>query len=538
MIKTYYQEPIFCDSHDRATLAQLESLIQRLLAQNCGVGVVGGSYKPGLPICLVSELALNALGYATQEQFERRTALLFTNCLTEQDRELQDVKAFRAFTGEKILSLTTQQGSQRWFRLCKGDQTLPNGETIWLMTVADCNSRQNRELGLIEERDSAVTASQAKTSFLSAMSHDIRTPLNGILGMARIAQEHADDPEAVRTALEKLTAAGEQLECLINDVLDMSRLESGKVELLHQSFDLYELLASIGDSLHAQSEKMQLKLHVDFRITHRCVISSPLHLQRIIANISSNAVKYNHRGGSISYTLEELPQDAAHAVYRFTIRDTGIGMSDEFLTHLYEPYTRANDSTPTAYRSTGLGMAITMALVKKMNGTIQVESKLGQGTTFVVELPLELDNKPHAPRNLGSIELPNLDGMRILLAEDNDLNREIADYMLTRAGAKVVCAVDGRQAVDKFLASGRGKAPAFDAILMDIVMPEMDGLNATRAIRASHHPQAATIPIIAQTANAFTDDVRKTYEAGMNGHVTKPLDESRLLRELAKYKKK
>ena len=539
MIKTFYQESIFCRGFDRADLVGIDSLIQRLLAQNNGVGVVGGTYKPGLPIGLVSELALNALGYANVEQLQQRTAMLFTNCFSKKDRGLQDVDNFRRLQGEKILKMPTQQGKERWFRLYKGDQTMPNGEVMWLLTLCDCDARERRELGLIQQRNTAEAASRAKTNFLSSVSHDIRTPLNGILGMARIAQEHADDPETVHDSLEKLIAAGEQLETLINDVLDISRLESGKIELLHQPFDLYELLAGIGDSLHAQTEKMQLKINLHFNMQHRHVIGSPLHLQRIIANISSNAVKYNHVGGEIDYTLDEIPLDANHATYRFIVRDTGIGMSEEFLTRLYEPYTRADESAAAPYKGTGLGMAIAMALVDKMGGTIRVQSHLGQGTTFTVELPLELDKSaPSATDYSLSDELPDLSGMHILLAEDNDLNREIAEYMLTHAGAAVTCAVNGKQAVELFKKSGQGKNPAFDAILMDIVMPEMDGLDATRAIRALDRPDAATIPIVAQSANAFADEVRKSSEAGMNGHVAKPLDETRLLRELSRYKKK
>ena len=544
MIKTFYQESIFSHGFKRDDLSQIDSEIQRLLAQNNGVGVLGGTYAPGLPICLVSELALSAMGFANMEQLQQRTAMLFANCLSPRDSELRDVENFRRLQGEKILKLPTQQGKERWFRLFKGEHTMPNGETIWLLTLCDCDVRERRELGLIQQRDTAEAASRAKSNFLSGVSHDIRTPLNGILGMARIASEHADDPEIVRESMEKLVAAGEQLETLINDVLDISRLESGKVELLHDPFDLYELLSAIGDSLHAQSEKMQLKISLHFNMVHRHVIGSPLHLQRIIANISSNAVKYNRVGGELHYTLDEIPLDANHATYRFTIRDTGIGMSEEFLAHLYEPYARANQTTAMPVKGTGLGMAIAMALIKKMDGTIQVDSHLGQGTTFVVELPLELDTTAAGDEDTTVSdstrlpELPDLHGMHILLAEDNDLNREIAEYMLHQAGAKVTCAVNGRQAVELFKISGQGSAPAFDAILMDIVMPEMDGLDAARAIRALDRPDAATVPIIAQSANAFTDDVRKSTEAGMNGHVVKPLDETRLLRELAKYKKK
>ena len=536
MIKGFYQESIFCREWNKEFMAQIEHKIQLLLAQNNGVGVVGGSYAPGLPITLVSELALNALGYANVEQFQRRTAMLFTNCLSAKDRALQDVETFRRFTGEKILALPTQRGEERWFRLCKGDQTLPDGEKIWLLTISDCDARQNRELDLIEERDTAEAASRAKSNFLSGVSHDIRTPLNGILGMAHIASEHADDPEIVRESLEKLIAAGEQLESLINDILDMSRLESGKVELLHQPFDLYSLLSSIGDSLHAQSEKMQLKIGLHFNMTHRHVIGSPLHVQRIIANISSNAVKYNRVGGTINYTLDEIPKDENHAVYRFTVQDTGIGMSEEFQRHIYEPFMQENEALRSELKGTGLGLAIAKELVDLMGGTITVSSTLGEGTTFVIELPLELDLS--APKQPAACKpLPSLNGMKLLLAEDNALNAEVACYLLENAGAAVTVAENGQAALDAFLATGKGETPLLDAILMDVVMPVMDGLQAARAIRESSHPQAKEIPIIAQTANAFAEDVQRTRQAGMNDHISKPLNEAALLRVLVQYYK-
>ena len=536
MIKSFYAEPILSNDFRREELQLVEKSIQRLLASNNGVGVVGGYYRAGLPVCIISELALNALACRRQDDFGARYIMNFAERITDADAELRDPEGFRSFSSKRTLCLHTMQGVERWFNICKTDEHLPNGAVLWLMTLCDCTELHKREQMLIDARNNAEAANDAKTTFLSRMSHDIRTPLNGILGMAQIAQENADDPEVVRKTLPKLIAAGTQLETLINDVLDMSRLESGRVELLHQPFNLYELLARNGDTLQTQSDKMQLTRNVQFNNIHNHVIGSPLHLQRIIANISSNAVKYNRVGGTINYTLDEIPQDANHALYRFTVQDTGIGMSEEFQQHIYEPFMQEESAPRTEFKGSGLGLSIAKELVDLMGGSLTLHSKVGEGTTFIIEIPLGLDLTAAEEDDLNK-PLPSLQGMRLLLAEDNALNTEVALYVLHKAGAQVDTADDGKQAVERFLASGKQGKPAYDAILMDVMMPVMDGLAAARAIRASDHPQAKTIPIIAQTANAFAEDVKKTLTAGMNDHVSKPLDEPQLLRVLAKYKR-
>ncbi len=410
------------------------------------------------------------------------------------------------------------------------------GKNVPFLTLSadDYAQLYQREMELTEARNAAVEANRAKTNFLSRMSHDIRTPLNGILGMARIAQEHPDDPAVVADALHKIEAAGTQLKLLINDVLDMTRLESGKVELLHEPFDLCELLQRDGAVLHGQIAEKQLDIRLHYNQTHSALIGSPIHVQRVISNISSNAVKYSRPGGIIEYSLDEEPIDDTHARFRFTIRDHGIGISPEFLPHLFEPFSQERDSARTEYQGTGLGLAITKELVTQMGGTITVESQKDVGSTFVIELPLELDTRIAGYAALPEVP-PELNGMRLLLAEDNPLNREIASYLLTTHGGVVTCAADGQEAVDIFLASGQEGHPAFDAILMDVMMPRLDGLAAARAIRASGHPQAKSIPIIAQTANAFSDDVRAALNAGMNDHLAKPLEDLPLLHVLAKY---
>ena len=535
MIKSFYEEPIFSSDFQRKDLQIIDKSIQQLLEKNNGVGVVGGFYTPGLPVGIVSELALHSLGCHEDEVFGSGHTMQFADCFAE-DCDLRDLENFRRFKGKRTLCLHTRDGGRRWFYLCKGEKQLPDGRVMWLLTLCDCNALHKREKWLVEARNSAEAANRAKSSFLSRMSHDIRSPLNGILGMAKIAYDNAENPEKVRDTMEKLTAAGHQLETLINDVLDISRMESGRMRITHEPFDLYELLARCGDTLHTQAVRMQLTCHVNFNQRHSHVIGSPLHVQRIIANISSNAVKYNRVGGTINYTLDEIPKDENHAVYRFTVQDTGIGMSEEFQRHIYEPFMQEHEALRSELKGTGLGLAIAKELVDLMGGTIAVNSTLGEGTTFVIELPLELDlSAPKWPAECKP--LPGLNGMRLLLAEDNALNAEVACYLLENAGAAVTVAENGQAALDAFLATGKGDAPLFDAILMDVVMPVMDGLQAAHAIRESSHPQANEIPIIAQTANAFAEDVQRTQQAGMNDHISKPLNEAALLRVLAQYYK-
>ena len=534
-IKSYYEESLYCVNIDRNAIGPLDELVQQFLAENYGVGVLGGYYDDGLSVCLISELALDRLGYPDIKAFKAATGYRFLSCVPKSDAASFSPDDFRAFHGAKMHLLQMADGQSRWFRLFKGELLLPDGTPLWLMTLSDFDELHKREQKLAEARDAAEQASRAKSDFLSRMSHDIRTPLNGILGMTRIAQEHLDDPTILSDALNKIAAAGGQLQLLISDVLDMSRLESGRVEILHEPFNLCALLARDGSVLHNQMEAKHQDIYTHFNQKHANVIGSPLHVQRIISNVSSNAVKYTPDGGTIRYTLDEIPLDDTHSTYRFTIQDTGIGISEEFLPHLFEPFSQERLTARTHYQGSGLGLAITRELVHQMGGTIQVQSKLNIGTTFIIELPLELDLTAQDTSSAPS-ETIRLDGMHILLAEDNELNHEIATYLLTRYGAVVSVAENGKQALDAFLASGTDGHPAFDAILMDVMMPEMDGLEATRHIRASGHPQAKTIPIIAQTANAFSEDVRAALAAGMNDHLAKPLDELHLLQTLARYR--
>ena len=369
----------------------------------------------------------------------------------------------------------------------------------------------------------AEQADQAKTEFLLRMSHDIRTPINGIMGMLEIADKNKDDLEKQSECREKIRNSSMILLDLINEVLDMSKLESGEIVLEHVPFDLVEVSRDVYYSVKKMADDRDIEI-----IEENCsardarLIGSPLHLKRLMLNIMSNAVKYNKDYGKMYITCREVDNDGEIMHLEFKCRDTGIGMSPEYLTHVYEPFTQEDTSSRTKYAGTGLGMSIVKKLVDKMGGIITVESVKDEGTVFDVILPFELDKSAHKealPEK--ETEQYSIAGLHILLVEDNELNMEIAKYLLEEEGVHVSPAWNGQEAVDSF----RNAAPGqFDAILMDVMMPVIDGYEATRQIRALDRADAKTIPIIAMTANAFAEDKLASKAAGMNGHISKPLD--------------
>ena len=378
-------------------------------------------------------------------------------------------------------------------------------------------------------------ANRAKSEFLSHMSHDIRTPMNGIMGMAGIIRKNPKNPERILECLDNIDIASEHLLSLINDVLDMSKLESGEVELDMISFSLNEELRNIHGIMDNKAKDKQIDFAIrDEKVIHRYLTGSPGHLRRILLNLISNAVKYTQDKGSVYVDITEISDDPDKVWLEFKVQDNGIGMSKEFVEHsLYKPFTQENDKVRTKYQGTGLGMSIVHEIVEMMQGTIKVESELGKGTTFTIDLPFGISEEQTSISKEEHRE-QDISGMRILIAEDNLINREIAQSILEEAGAIVVTAEDGRQAADIFAASPEG---SFDAILMDVMMPVLDGLEAAREIRRMKRADAAVIPIIAMTANAFAEDRKKSAEAGMNEHLTKPLDNALLFETLARYRR-
>lgn len=386
------------------------------------------------------------------------------------------------------------------------------------------------------EREKAVAANTAKSAFLTRMSHDIRTPLNGILGLIEIEELKEGDIQVARESRTKARVAANHLLSLINDILEMGRIEEHKMTLEHESFNLKELCddALVLCKLRASDRGIVLINTSEPYAVDQSMIGSPTHIRRIIINLLDNSIKYNKHGGTVTFSSTVKPLNDAHALFCFTIEDTGIGMTPEFLKHIYEPFAQEGNDARSKFQGTGMGMPIVKSLIDMMGGAIEISSELGVGSTFNVQIPLDVDKNPQAREHLdkqaGSCSLVD---MNVLLAEDNDLNAEIAQTLLESEGVIVTRASDGSEAVNLYVGRPAG---SFDAILMDIMMPGMDGYEATRTIRLSEKADAATIPIIALTANAFAEDAKTAHDAGMNAHLSKPLDFEKLKNMLARIK--
>ena len=369
----------------------------------------------------------------------------------------------------------------------------------------------------------AEAANEAKTEFLQRMSHDIRTPINGICGMLDMADHYADDMKKQTEYRAKIKGASYLLLELVNEILDMSKLESDEVVLEESPFNLSsisrEVLVVIGQIAAEQNIRIVWEKK---EITHRHLIGSPGYVKRVMMNILSNAVKYNKENGCIYISCREIPSEQpGMTTMEFVCRDTGIGMTEEFQKHIFEPFAQEDAGSRTKFAGTGLGMAISKNLVEKMGGTITFESKEGAGTTFVIRVPFQIDTDRSGRSETGEKTEVSIRGLHILLAEDNELNMEIAEFLLRNEGAVVTKAWNGQEAVEIFEKSGSGE---FDVILMDIMMPVMNGYEAAKRIRSLDREDAQVIPIIAMTANAFVEDRMKAKEAGMNEHIGKPVD--------------
>ena len=408
-----------------------------------------------------------------------------------------------------------------------------------LLAISDVTEEKEHELEqdriLRNALSSAEHANRAKTAFLNNMSHDIRTPMNAIIGFTSLAAEHLDDREIIRDYLEKISTSGKHLLSLINDVLDMSRIESGSVKIEKTNVYLPDVLEDLKtiilESVHAKQQKLLIKQQ---DVVHEDIITDKLRLTQVLLNIISNAVKFTPVGGTIHILVEEkASQKAGYAVYSFCIKDNGIGMSKEFQEHVFDSFARERTVTESGITGTGLGMAITKNIVDLMGGTIHLTSKQGEGSEFIVTLECELADKTVQDKQSScpKAEKKHLDysGKKVLLVEDNELNREIATEILKSLGLKVDYAADGMEAVE-IMSSEAGNQ--YDMIFMDIQMPKMDGYTATREIRTLNDSKKANIPIIAMTANAFDEDRKKAIKAGMNGHIAKPIDVNVILQNL------
>ena len=369
----------------------------------------------------------------------------------------------------------------------------------------------------------AEAANEAKTEFLQRMSHDIRTPINGICGVLNVADHYADDMKKQAECRAKVKEASHLLLELVNDVLDMSKLESDEVILEEIPFNLSSIFREVFVVIEQIAAEQNIRIAWEKKeIIHRNLIGSPGYVKRVMMNILSNAVKYNRENGHIYISCVEIPSEQPEtAIMKFVCRDTGIGMAEEFQKHIFEPFAQEHAGSRTKFAGTGLGMPITKKLVEKMGGTIMFKSKEGVGTTFVIRVPFRIDLATDKRKEQKDASEKTIKGLHILLAEDNELNMEIAEFMFQNEGAEVTKAWNGLEAVEIFEKSRPGE---FDVILMDIMMPVMNGYNATKRIRSMDREDAKEIPIIAMTANAFTEDRIRAKEAGMDEHISKPVD--------------
>lgn len=405
------------------------------------------------------------------------------------------------------------------------DEATDPNEVVLCFRDVDIEKRQQLQHTIIlkEALDTAKKSSKAKSDFFSKMSHDMRTPLNAIIGFSKLAQQDQDDKEKIQDYMKKIEFSGSQLLILINDILEMSKMEAGKSVLDIKQFDLREYIEDTAGIFKAQAAQSNKDFSIQLDIRDPLVKGDAFKIGQILNNLLSNAFKYSEDGAKIRLEVRQFDFQK-HSKYQFIVSDTGIGMSEEFLSHIFDPYSRETHFSARVTVGTGLGMPIVKSLVQQMSGEINVESRLGQGSRFTVTIPLEVveDALPAAAeREPDPHPGFDLSGRRILVAEDNALNMEITTEILNMSGVEVLQAVNGAEAVQIFQAA----APySIDAILMDMQMPVMDGCEAAQAIRALSKPDAATVPIIAVTANAFAEDIDKTTNAGMNGHVSKPID--------------
>lgn len=422
----------------------------------------------------------------------------------------------------------------RIYTRCGGslDENYTAGTRLWGYHQDVTENMQAAEIALQE----AKRANAAKTTFLSRMSHDIRTPLNGIIGLLEIGERHPDDVELLRQNRAKEKIAANHLLSLINDILELSKIDSSRIELAHEAFDITELADEILTITAMKAAEAGITLvHGDCKdsMIHPYVYGSPLHVRQILLNILDNAVKYNVPGGSVHCSAEFVEMEAERAVYRCTVTDTGIGMSEKYMRHLFEPFSQEHYNEMSLYQGTGLGMPIVKSLIDRMHGKIEVRSEVGVGTTFTVTIPFEIAPESEVANNENeNEEQVSLDNVKILLVEDNELNLDIAKYLLNDSGAQVTTVMNGDAAVREFQNTPVG---TYDVILMDVMMPVMNGIEATQKIRALAREDAKTIPIIAMTANAFVEDVQAVKNAGMNDHLAKPLEMNKVIHTIGKY---
>ena len=470
--------------------------------------------------------------FAGLEERERYRKFLEFDTLTERLRNTNSVS----------IEFMGANGKWRQSRFIVKSRDAHGNAVDVLYVARDITEEKSRELmyqkRLKASMEDAHRANLSKTAFLQRMSHDIRTPLNGIVGMIHIAEKHNNDVVKLQECRQKILQSTDYLQNLINNVLDISKLESGSLVLEHKSFDLAELLSNnlTVVAMSAYENGVRFEGGVDAStIRHRHLIGSPVHLSRILMNLSSNAIKYNHFHGTVNVHCEELSDDGDTAVFQFVCSDTGLGMSEEFQKHAFDAFAQEGKRSTTTFSGSGLGLSIVRDIVELMGGTIELESAENIGSTFTVPFEIEHLAEKNDPQKDNCPQSMNLSGKRVLLVEDNAINMEIAHAILEEEHLDIVEAKNGKEALEIFRNSKMGE---YDFIIMDVMMPVMDGLEATKAIRELEREDAKKIPIIAMTANAFEEDRKACLDAGMDEHIGKPIDipllKSAIIKMLAK----
>lgn len=523
----------------QASLAKANRALQHQLDMITAAipgGIKISNDDPTYSFRYVSEQFAAMLGYDSPDELMQASGGSIVGLAHPDDLETGIASALDQYTRSDHYATTyrmrCKDGSWKYIE-DRGHKVVDaNGVVSHWNLILDKNELVEKTIALESEK----RANKAKTDFLSRMSHDMRTPLNGVIGLLDICAKHPENRALVDSSREKARVAANHLLSLVNDTLELNKLGDTQVPLHEETFDagaLFEEIKTIA-SMYADSAGVALRMEgTGPKLQYPWLVGCPLQIKRIWLNLITNAIKYNKEGGSVCCTLQEIPQDAETIRHQLVVQDTGIGMSEEFLKEIYEPFAQADHGARSTYMGTGLGMAIVKNLLDRMGGTIQVDSKLGVGTTITVTLPLKIARKaPDAPLKNQPKTQTKRKNIHVLLAEDNELNRGIAEFMLRDEGIHVTTVEDGRQAVEAFTGA---PAHTFDVILMDIMMPVMNGIEATKTIRASGRQDAQTIPILAMTANAFDEDRQKTREAGMNEHLTKPLRAEELVATIRKY---
>ncbi|MCR5176397.1 MAG: response regulator [Anaerovibrio sp.] len=528
--------------HEAAARKQLEEKINIISNAGYGIWKIGIS-ADGHNTMVIDDKLEEIFGIKNKEMSPEELYVFYHERLLDDKTKIEEGDYVDMLNGKLRTRLLT------WKHPIKGKINLRVAGSINTDEKGDCyisgycgdvTEHKKNEDRINEQLKAALAneqkANATKNSFLATMSHDIRTPLNGIIGLLEISTIHADDRELVDENRKKVMISAKHLLAIISDILEIVKLDVENVHLAHDAFDLRHEISEVAEAFSSRAIEYGLVYTSGFSPERsfpvQYIYGSPLHLRQILLSLLSNAVKYNREGGRISLAVSMMSSTGKKVIYNFRVSDTGMGMSYEFQEKLFEPFTQEHTDARTTYKGTGLGLYIVKRLVEKMNGSINVTSKQGAGTTFEISIPFDIAVAEDMPKEI-NIDNIDVSGMNVLIVEDNEINAEILKKILEDFNVTNDIACNGQEAVQKIIASAPG---TYDLIFMDLMMPVMDGYAATKVIRAFKREDTKTLPIVALTANAFSDDVQKCFAAGMNGHLAKPVDIKQLKKTLASFR--